>query len=133
MQAEASPENKDAILFEINPKQEYHLIATKNTFYCLWNLLLSRRFEKTELWFYSPQHPPSHLSSPTILNPDFGVVIGPDMDKISDRQRKAWLARSKTWHDLQPASDWKARKVLGPGTFWSHRAFRIHRQRSCQA
>ncbi|KAF8855354.1 kinase-like protein [Acephala macrosclerotiorum] len=36
---------------------------------------------------------------------------------ISDRRHQAWLERSVSWHNLQPASDWKARKVLGKGSF----------------
>lgn len=65
-----------------------------------------------------PTPPPS--SSP-LKGSDLGIPPPEQFEfnknvPLSKRRQFAWLERTKTWDSLQPASDWKARKILGKGT-----------------
>lgn len=50
--------------------------------------------------------------------PDVDYGVDPDLNRagkrISERRQREWLRRSKTWADL-PATEWKAKRVLGGG------------------
>jgi hypothetical protein len=51
-------------------------------------------------------------------DPDPGFEVNENLVRggsLNQRRQFAWLERSKLWDSLQPANDWKARKVLGRG------------------